>query len=100
GTGSFLILLFIAFLGFDFLHPSAHAKLVNLSTNIGSIILFSSKEKIIWMAALPMAACNALGGWLGARLAIARGTRFIRVFFLVVVAATLVRLAIDVVSSQ
>lgn len=97
GTGSFLILAFVAVLGFDFLHASAHAKLINLATNLGSITLFILKGNIIWMLALPMAASNALGGALGARMAIARGNRFIRVFFLIVVIGTLLRFMYDVV---
>src|SRR6187200_472119 len=43
GAGSFLILVFITLLGFDFLHASAQAKLVNLATNLGSITLFLLK---------------------------------------------------------
>ena len=96
GAGSFLILAFISLLGYDFLHASAHAKLVNLATNLGSIVLFTIKGKIIWTAALPMAVCNALGGALGARMAIAKGNRFIRIFFLVIVLGTLLRFAWDV----
>ena len=96
GTGSFFILAFIALLNFDFLGASAHAKMANLATNLGSITLFIIQGKIIWIAAIPMAACNAVGGMLGARLAIAKGNRFIRVFFLVVVIATLLRFAWDV----
>lgn len=96
GAGSFLILAFVSVLGFDFLHASAHAKLVNLSTNLGSIVLFTLKGKIIWAAALPMAVCNALGGALGARLAIARGNRFIRIFFLLIILGTLCRFAWEV----
>jgi uncharacterized membrane protein YfcA len=96
GTGSFFILLFISLLGFDFLKASTYAKLVNLATNLGSIILFIIHGKIIWLIALPMAVCNALGGILGARLAIVKGNSFIRIFFLVVVAATLLRFAYDV----
>lgn len=96
GTGSFLILAFILFIGFDFLQASAHAKLTNLSTNLGSIVLFLVKGKILWVFALPMAAANALGGYFGARLAIARGNRFIRVLFLVVVVGTLLRFCYDV----
>jgi uncharacterized membrane protein YfcA len=96
GAGSFLILAFITLLGFDFLHSSAHAKLVNLATNLGSITLFLSHGKIIWAIALPMAVCNALGGVAGARLAIAKGNRFIRIFFLVVVIGILLRFAYDV----
>ncbi|WP_432221539.1 sulfite exporter TauE/SafE family protein [Flavobacterium sp. TMP13] len=96
GTGSFFVVAFIALLGFDFLHASANAKMVNLATNFGSIVLFTLKGKIIWSIALPMAACNALGGWLGAKLAINKGNSFIRVFFLVVVIGTLLRFAYDV----
>lgn len=98
GAGSFLILACISILGFDFLHASAQAKLVNLATNLGSIVLFSIQGKIIWGVALPMAACNALGGILGARMAIARGNNFIRVFFLGIVLLTLLRFAWEVLA--
>ena len=96
GTGSFLVLGFVAILGFDFLHASANAKMVNLATNFGSICLFILKGKIIWAIALPMAVCNAFGGWLGAKLAIQKGNGFIRVFFLIVVILTLLRFGYDV----
>jgi uncharacterized protein len=96
GAGSFLIMAFISFLGYDFLKASAHAKFVNLSTNLGSIVFFMASGKIIYSIALPMAACNALGGWLGAKLAILRGNTFIRIFFLIVVCATICRFAYDV----
>jgi uncharacterized protein len=96
GTGSLLIMAFIAILGFDFLQASANAKLVNLATNVGSISLFVLKGKIVWAIALPMAVCNATGAFIGARLAISRGNGFIRVFFLVIVAITLVRFGYDV----
>jgi uncharacterized membrane protein YfcA len=96
GAGSFLILAFISIFGFDFLKASAHAKFVNLATNFGSIILFALKGKMIYAVAFPMAACNALGGWTGARLAILKGNKFIRIFFLAVVTITIIRFAYDV----
>jgi uncharacterized protein len=96
GTGSFLVLAFVSVLGFDFLHASANAKMVNLATNFGSISLFILKGKIIWTIAIPMAICNALGGFLGAKLAIKKGNSFIRVFFLIVVIGTLIRFGYDV----
>jgi uncharacterized protein len=96
GAGSFLILAFISMLGFDFLKASAYAKFVNLATNVGSIILFSSAGKMIFAIAIPMAVCNALGGWLGAKLAILKGNKFIRIFFLVVVCITIMRFAYDI----
>ena len=96
GTGSFFVVAFIAIMGFDFLHASANAKMVNLATNFGSICLFMIKGKIIWAVALPMAICNAAGGWIGSKLAINKGNGFIRIFFLVVVIGTLIRFAYDV----
>lgn len=96
GTGSFLVLAFVTVLGFDFLHASANAKMVNLATNFGSICLFILKGKIIWAIAIPMAICNAFGGWVGAKLAIKKGNGFIRVFFLIVVIGTLIRFGYDV----
>lgn len=96
GTGSFLVLGFVSVLGFDFLHASANAKMVNLATNFGSICLFVIKGKIIWAFAIPMAFSNALGGWIGAKLAIKKGNNFIRKFFLFVVILTLIRFGYDV----
>ena len=95
GTGSFLILLFIAVLGQDFLHASAHAKMVNLATNLASILYFSSTGHILYEYALPMALCNVSGSFFGTRLALLKGNRFIRVFFLVVVTGTIIRFAWD-----
>jgi uncharacterized membrane protein YfcA len=96
GAGTFLVLAFIGWLGFDFLKASAHAKFVNLSTNLGSIVFFALSGKIIYAIALPMAVCNALGGALGARMAILKGNTFIRILFLIVVCGTILRFAYDV----
>jgi uncharacterized membrane protein YfcA len=96
GAGSFLVLSFIAIMGFDFLHASAYAKMVNLATNLGSILLFTLKGKIMWYIAIPMAMSNAIGGILGAGLALKKGNRFIRIFFLIVITLTLLRFGYDV----
>jgi len=96
GTGSFLVLAFVGLMGYDFLQSSSKAKMVNVSTNFGSIILFILKGKIIWGIAIPMAISNSIGGLLGARFAIKKGNKFIRIFFLCIVTATLLRFGYDV----
>ena len=96
GAGSFLILTFISLLGFDFLKASANAKFVNMATNLGSIVFFASAGKIIYSIAIPMAICNAAGGIAGARLAILKGNKFIRIFFLIIVCLTILRFAYDI----
>ncbi len=96
GAGSFFMIAFISILGFDFLKASANAKFANLATNFGSICFFLLKGKIIFSIAIPMAICNAIGGALGARLAILKGNKFIRIFFLFIVTLTILRFAYDV----
>lgn len=96
GAGSFMILAFITLLGFDFLTASAHTKMVNLASNLGSLVFFTISGKILFAIAIPMAICNALGGLLGARLAILKGNAFIRIFFLAVVVIVIIRFAWDV----
>lgn len=96
GAGSFLVLFFISVLGFDFLKASAHAKFVNLSTNMGSIIFFGGSGHILFQYAIPMAACNFIGSMFGARLAILKGNTFIRIFFLIIVLGTIIRFGYDI----
>jgi uncharacterized protein len=96
GTGSFLVLIFISVLGQDFLHASAHAKIVNMATNLASIIYFAINGNILFELAIPMAACNMLGGFIGSKFALLKGNKFIRLFFLCVVCATIIRFGYDV----
>jgi uncharacterized protein len=98
GTGSFLIFLFVGVFGFDFLSASASAKVINLATNIASVIYFGWTGHIIYAYALPMALCSILGAALGTRLAIAKGSRFVRIFFLVIVCALIAKLAQSIIA--
>lgn len=92
GTGSFLLFAFVGLFGYDFLSASASAKLVNVATNLASLLFFAYTGHILWTVALPMAVCNMLGSSLGARLALQRGVGFVRVLFLVVVCAIILKL--------
>jgi uncharacterized membrane protein YfcA len=98
GAGSFLIFLFIGVFGFDFLAASASAKVINLATNISSVLYFGWTGHIIYSYAIPMAVFSILGATIGARLAIAKGSRFVRIFFLVVVCALIAKLAQSIIA--
>ena len=93
GTGSFLIFAFVGLFGFDFLSASASAKVVNLATNVASVIYFAGTDQLLYGLGFAMAACSVIGATLGSRLAIAKGSKFVRVFFLLIVAALIVKLA-------
>lgn len=96
GTGTFLVLAFITLLGNDFLHSSASAKYVNVATNIAAMIYFASSGNILYQYAFPMAAFNLCGSFMGTRLALLKGNKFIRIFFLIVVSGTILRFAYDI----
>ena len=95
GTGSFLMLILVALLGFAFLQASVTAKIVNLATNLGAILVFGLNGKILWVLGLTMAIGNVMGGFLGARWAIKGGSALIRKVFLVVTTLLILRLAYD-----
>lgn len=96
GTGSFLIFVFIGIFGFSFLSASASSKVVNLATNLSAVLYFAFTGNIIYTTAILMGLCNILGAVIGTRLAILRGNRFVRIFFLVVVACLIAKLGYDV----
>ncbi len=100
GTGSFLILVFIAVLGFDFIGASAHAKIVNIATNLAAILYFSSTGHILFQYAIPMAVFNLSGAFFGTKLALLKGNKFVRVFFLIVVFGTILRFAYDILKTR
>ena len=99
GTGSLLLFAFVGLFGYDFIAASASAKLVNVATNVVSLAYFASTGQVLYKVALPMAACNMLGSSLGARLAQRRGTGFVRVLFLVVVSAFILKLGWDMLGA-
>jgi uncharacterized membrane protein YfcA len=96
GTGSFLVFALVGLLGYDFLEASAKARLANWATNLGALLLFVPTGAVLWKVGLLMGACNLAGGYLGARTAVEKGAKFVRVFFIVVVSAFVVRIGGDV----
>ena len=83
----------VGLLGYAFLEASATAKIVNLATNVGALVVFAAHGAVLWPLGLVMGAANLAGGYLGARTAVGAGSRFVRVVFLAVVGVLVVRLA-------
>jgi uncharacterized membrane protein YfcA len=95
GTGSFFVFLLVRWLGYDFLHASAGAKLLNLSSNLSAILLFAIKGHVWWHFMLVLAAANIVGSLLGTRLALKHGAGFVRGVFILVVAALILKTGYD-----
>ena len=95
GAGSFFVFAFVRLLGFDFLHASASAKLLNVATNLAAIVLLATKGHVWWHVAAVTAVANVTGSLLGIRLALKHGAGFVRIAFIVVVSALIVKTAYD-----
>jgi len=94
GTGSFLMLILVASLGYAFITASAIAKVVNVATNVGAILVFGINGAVIWQIGIIMGVANISGAVLGARLAIKGGSTLVRKVFLIVTVALIVKVGI------
>ena len=99
GAGSFLVLTLVAILGFAFLSASAIAKVVNVATNLGAIIIFGANGEIIWKIGLTLAVANVAGALIGAHLALKGGSSLVRKVFMGVTLALIIKVAIDTISA-
>ena len=94
GTGSFLMLILVASLGYAFITASAIAKVVNVATNVGAIFVFGINGAVIWQIGIIMGVANISGAVFGARLAIKGGSTLVRKVFLIVTVALIVKVGI------
>lgn len=99
GTGTLLIIAMVIFLRQSFLHASAGAKFVNFATNLGALLIFIPFGHVYFGLGILMGLANMIGAYTGARLAIAKGSGFIRVVFLVMVGVLILKLGWDTVTS-
>ncbi len=95
GTGSILMLLFIRFYGFDFLHASVGARTINVATNAGALLFFGIHGEVHWGLGIALGGCNAAGSVLGAHTAVKHGSKFVRVAFIAVVITLIAKTATD-----
>jgi uncharacterized membrane protein YfcA len=95
GTGTFLIVGFVALCGRSLVNASADAKIVNFASNLAAVAIFAWRGTIAWEIALPMAVGQLLGGIVGTKLALKGGARVVRAMVLVVSGALIVKLIVD-----
>lgn len=98
GVGSFLIIAYVSILGMTFVHGSAYSKIINLTTNIAAIVLFSFKTEFLFQFAIPMMLFNVGGALLGVKLALLKGNEFVRGLLRGIVLVTMLKLAYDIFS--
>ena len=78
GTGSLMNLACVLLLGFNLTKATAHAKVMNLTSNIASVIFFLIGGHIVWTVGFVMMAGSLIGANLGAKMVMSKGKRLIR----------------------
>ena len=92
GTGSFFVMSLITLVGYGVRKATAHTKLFNFGSNLGSLIVFLFAGKTLIALGLMMALGQVCGGTLGSRTAIKHGAKIIRPLLVVVCSALALRL--------
>jgi uncharacterized membrane protein YfcA len=78
GTGQFFATTLVGLRGFGLTRATGLTKLLNLTSNLASLIVFATGGQVMWLLGLCMAAGAITGGWLGAHFATRHGARVIR----------------------
>ncbi|MEJ5273946.1 MAG: TSUP family transporter [Spirochaetota bacterium] len=100
GTGTFFILVYTSLLHFDMTTASANAKVVNLSSNIAALITFLLYKKVFILLGIICAAFSIIGNLLGSSLAIKKGSKVIRPFFILALLLLFSKVVYDLIMSH
>ena len=95
GTGSFWTIALVLFLGLDLKAATAQTKIFNFTSNIVSLIVFFISGVVLIKVGIIMGAGQILGAYSGSTLVAKKEVIFVRYIFLIVVAATIVKLVYD-----
>lgn len=94
GTGSFIIFAFVM-MGYDFIQASGNAKLLNFTSNLAALATFLFLGSVNFIYGLIMGFSMIVGAFFGAKLAIGRGTKFVRIVFIVVTSLLILKNGYD-----
>ena len=95
GAGSFYALAFVTLAGFNLAKSTAHAKVLNATSNVGGLLLFIIGGKVIWATGFVMMAGQFIGARAGSRLVLSKGQSLIRPMIVVVSAVMSAKLLYD-----
>lgn len=94
GTGSFLLFLFL-YLGYDFLEAAGNARTLNFADNMAATLLFMYFDLVNYTYAICMGISMILGAYCGAKMALVKGTGYIRPLFITVTSLLIAKQIFD-----
>lgn len=92
GTGTFLIIAFTVFAGMGLSAANGQTKVINLTTNITSLIIFFINGQVVIPLGIAGALCNMAGNYIGAGFAMENGSRIVRPVILLVLFLLLIKI--------
>lgn len=92
GTGTFLIIAFTVLARMSIQTANAQAKVINLTTNITSLVIFLINGQVLIPLGLAAAVCNMAGGYLGAGLVMTKGSKIVKPIILFVLGLLLIKI--------
>ncbi len=92
GVGFLLMPILYRVMGLDLVRVNMHKVFIALVFTTVAFLVFAARVPIAWEAGAALAVGTAIGGWMGAQSAIAKGEKFIKRALYVVLAAMAIKL--------
>jgi uncharacterized protein len=88
GVGTLLLIVLLVVVGCELAEANGVKNALVLAYTIPVLALFAIRGQIDWRAGAILAAGNAIGAWLGARMTLKRGSRAVLVLVVLIMIAT------------
>ncbi len=98
GTGNFWLIAIVFFLGYTFIQAAGYAKVLNLKSNLFSLIIFLYYGKVHFTYGFTMAIGQVVGNYCGAHMVILKGSKIVRPLFMTVVFLTILIMFYQLIS--
>ena len=95
GAGMFITLVLTGLVHMELVKAAGTARVINFSSNAASLVVWLISGKILFSVAIPCMICAIAGNFIGSRLAIKRGKKFIRILILIVAVLLFIRVITD-----
>ncbi|MBO1255466.1 TSUP family transporter [Alteromonas sp. 5E99-2] len=95
GTGAFFSTAYMCFMGFSVVSATAHTKVLNATSNLASLAVFTFSGHIVWLLGIVMGVGQWFGAKVGSHLIINKGASLIRPMVIIMCLAISIKLLMD-----
>jgi len=95
GTGTFWTIALVTLMGLNLKKATATTKVMNFTSNVVSLGVFLFSGNVLFTIGILMGFGQVFGAFAGSSLVVKKEVTFIRVFFLIIVGVTILKLVYD-----